>query len=68
MKNHPRILNRTKEKKRSHYLGHLPFIHSTAKEKQAKAIIVVWVSVQRERKEKLALAELLWVAGEERMS
>jgi hypothetical protein len=44
----------TKEKKRSHYLGNLPFILSTAKEKQAKAIIVVWVSVQREREKKEA--------------
>jgi hypothetical protein len=50
MENHPCILSCTKGKKRSHHLGHLPIIHSTAKEKQAKATIVVWVSVEKERK------------------
>jgi hypothetical protein len=49
MENHPSILNCIKEKERSHHLGHLPIVHSTAKEKQAKATVVVWVSVEKER-------------------
>jgi hypothetical protein len=37
MKKHPRILNRTKSKKRSHYLGQLPSNRSNAKEKASRS-------------------------------